>query len=88
MVFTDQEIETLVMSLAKTREQKATEDDGDGLFTEEEAQAIVAWAVGARLEASMLECILEGLVNVDFVDGDVCYRISEKGKQRARELKT
>lgn len=78
-VFTDEQVMTLIMSLAQAR--------GDKGFTEDEAQELVDWAVEVRINYELLGLILDGFiaVNWDSEHGEPAFKLTEKGiKERER----
>lgn len=72
-MLTDDEIQTLVLSLAEAR--------GDDGFTEDEALVVLNWANRTRIEQAALECVLKGMttVNVDPKSGEIMFKITQRG---------
>lgn len=76
---TGNEVETLILSLASAR--------GEEGFTEEECVAIVRWAEAARLDSIMLDFVLNGTVQINWVDDQPMFSLTEAGKARNREAR-
>lgn len=67
----DREAQRLIMALARTR--------GDRGFTEADAQKLVEWATNARLDATMLDMVLAGVVRVDLRDDGKVIFAADRG---------
>jgi hypothetical protein len=61
------EREQLVIALANGQKQ----------FTQEEAQKVVDWAFGVRVESAALDLVLEGKLVPLFRDGDLVFRTTK-----------
>lgn len=57
------DVQALIMNLARTR--------GDKGFTKDEAEALVQWVYQARVRAELATMIVQGMIQVDVVDGQV-----------------
>ncbi len=60
-ILTKEQMTTLILALAVGR--------GEGGFTEADAEKVLAWGRRAVLEASIFECVMDGLMVVN-VSGD------------------
>jgi hypothetical protein len=70
-LFTDAETETLVMSFARARGVRG--------FTEDEAQAVLQWANGVRIEQGLLEGVLHGNIGIDLTsDGAPIFAVRDR----------
>ena len=67
------EVERLIISLAEAR--------GDEGFDETEVYEIVRWAESVRIGTAMLKLVLEGLCDVNWIDGEVAVKATELGRQ-------
>lgn len=48
-------------------------------FTDDEAKAVLKWAYSARLDESLLDLVIKGLVAVGIENGQPIFKITEKG---------
>lgn len=73
-VLSDDEIDTLVMSLAKSQSRAGTH------FTTQEAEKVVEWATQARVDSGLLHNVLSGrvLVGVDRDSDELVFGLSDE----------
>lgn len=92
---TDEEKELVVVMRLAGMAMDASDDSdldmmdliGEQVCPEEEAEALVDWARGARIDATMLSLVIEGkLVIAGIEDGEPSFRLSPKGEEWARKL--
>lgn len=69
---TETEMETLIMSLAKSRENSE--------FTEEEAHTVIKWAIDTRIQSTMLDLALKGIISVNIIKGEACFKMDPEFK--------
>jgi hypothetical protein len=74
---TDKEIDTLILNFAHTHKDP---------FTAEEATKIVNWAEEVLINAMILHMVLEGLLGIDYKNGEVVVETTEYGKEMAETL--
>lgn len=70
LIIKDHEVERLLLSLAKTR--------GEFGFDEEEGVRIVRWAERARIGSTMLDMVLDGTCDVDWIADEVAIKLADK----------
>lgn len=78
-VFTSEEIQALIISLAKSR--------GERGFTEEECFEWIKWAQSQRIGSSIVDLVIKGYVDVHWEGSEPTFTTSELGKMIANELK-
>ena len=67
-VLTHDELEGLVMALANGQER----------FTEADAQRVIAWAEGVRVENAVVDLVLGGLLVVSIDNDEIVFRVCTK----------
>ena len=72
-LLTTAEVEHLILSLANAR--------GDEGFDEQEALEVIRWAEGVRVDTAMLDLVLKGLCDVNWIDGEIAVRATALGKK-------
>ena len=71
----DEEVQRLILSLGQSR--------GEARFTEEDVAVLTDWAYDAKLSHGLYELVQSGLANVDVVDGEPVFTLSNVGKEEA-----
>lgn len=72
-ILTDEEIETLVLSLGDSRNGEE--------FSEEEVLIILRWAEEVTIGYQLLKTVLQGSVGINVKDGEPVFEITDKGKE-------
>lgn len=68
-LFTDDEIQTLIMCLGASQKT----------FSEDDVIALTDWATNARVNAALLSGLLKGNIVVKIEKGEPCFNLSEDG---------
>lgn len=76
-VLDDSEITRLALSLAKSR--------GDKGFEEAELLQLTDWATDAKVSYGLYQLVQDGLAEVDVVDGEPVFQLSDLGKEEPLE---
>ena len=66
-LLSDDEVKELILALVK----------GQGAASDEDMKAVVDWAQDIRIGASLLECVLSGLLVVAVRDGEMMFQKRE-----------
>ena len=59
---------------------------GDAGFTDDDVNVVQKWVDDTMLNAALLHGVLEGFMHLCVVDGEVNFRISEKGIGEVEEM--
>lgn len=72
-ILTEEEIQTLILSLGSSRKESE--------FTEDEILLVIRWAEEVVIGYGILQNVLHGTVKVDVVNGECMFDVTEKGKE-------
>jgi hypothetical protein len=77
-ILSEPEIERLILAFGSNRGEKG--------FTEDEVVALVEWASLTRIANTMLEMVLDGSCDVDWLGTEPAMRLTRQGAEELSEI--